>query len=354
MTVRFKGVFSERIKACFKKQKNNGGGFGAAPVVVRKRGIPMSIIKRIVLFFLTSVLLAGMFVGCSSYRKGDETLIMTVGGYAVTGELYRYVCMKNCVQLYGEEALERTLTEREGQELQSAVETELQRYFAIEKMAKEQKVVLSKEDKKLIEDQLEEARESYKQKEEYYAFLESAHMSENVYYEQAKNYYLNRNLFYAFKSSYSLSEEQLRQDIQEYFYAAVQILLNNRGQYATTLERMQELRKTIQNEEDFYEAAKLHSADTNRGVRYCCIGEMQPYFETAALSLSPGEISEIIESDLGVHLIMRVKITEDAVNDQLEQFRDEDLVRIFNEQLSEIAENLEVVYQKNHQGFLLS
>ena len=117
---------------------------------------------------------------------------------------------------------------------------------------------------------------------------------------------------------------------------------------------MQELRKTIQTEEDFYEAAKLHSADTNRGVRYCCVGEMQPYFEKAALSLKPGEISEIIESNLGVHLIMRVQITEEAVNDQLEQFRDEDLVRIFNGQLSEIAGNLEVVYQKDHQGLILS
>ncbi|MGM9667688.1 MAG: peptidylprolyl isomerase [Eubacteriales bacterium] len=314
----------------------------------------MSGIKRMALLFLTLVLLMGVFAGCSSYRKGDETLIMTVGGYEVTGEFYRYVCMKNCVQLYGAEALERPLTEREEQELQSAVETELQRYFAIEKMAEEQKVALSKEDTQLIKDQLEEARESYEQEEEYYASLESAYMSENVYYEQAKNYYLNRNLFYSFKSSYTLPEEQLRQDIQEYFYAAVQILLNNRGQYASTLERMQELRKTIQTEEDFYEAAKLHSADTNRGVRYCCVGEMQPYFEKAALSLKPGEISEIIESDLGVHLIMRVQITEEAVNDQLEQFRDEDLVRIFNGQLSEIAGNLEVVYQKDHQGLILS
>ena len=92
----------------------------------------MSGIKRMALLFLTLVLLMGVFAGCSSYRKGDETLIMTVGGYEVTGEIYRYVCMKNCVQLYGAEALERPLIEREEQELQSAVETELQRYFAIE------------------------------------------------------------------------------------------------------------------------------------------------------------------------------------------------------------------------------
>ena len=121
----------------------------------------MSGIKRMALLFLTLVLLMGVFAGCSSYRKGDETLIMTVGGYEVTGEFYRYVCMKNCVQLYGAEALERPLTEREEQELQSAVETELQRYFAIEKMAEEQKVALSKEDTQLIKDQLEEARERY-------------------------------------------------------------------------------------------------------------------------------------------------------------------------------------------------
>ena len=73
----------------------------------------MSGIKRMALLFLTLVLLMGVFAGCSSYRKGDETLIMTVGGYEVTGEFYRYVCMKNCVQLYGAEALERPLTERE-------------------------------------------------------------------------------------------------------------------------------------------------------------------------------------------------------------------------------------------------
>ncbi|WP_143017386.1 peptidylprolyl isomerase [Catalinimonas alkaloidigena] len=73
-------------------------------------------------------------------------------------------------------------------------------------------------------------------------------------------------------------------------------------------EKLQDLRKRIVNGEDFAELSKTYSEDPGSAKKggdlgWWGRGAMVPEFEGAALQLKPGEMSPVIESPFGFHLI---------------------------------------------------
>lgn len=67
------------------------------------------------------------------------------------------------------------------------------------------------------------------------------------------------------------------------------------------------LRERIEKGEDFAQLAKAHSEDTSAGnggdLGYLKRGELVPEVEAAAFSLKPGEVSGIVSSSYGLHLL---------------------------------------------------
>lgn len=41
--------------------------------------------------------------------------------------------------------------------------------------------------------------------------------------------------------------------------------------------------------------------------RYCVTGQMQKSFEDASFALNVGEVSDIVDSDSGIHIILRIQ-----------------------------------------------
>ena len=310
--------------------------------------------KKIALLLAVLMLTIGLS-SCTSYKKGDTTVLMTVGGAEVTHELYRFICLKNAAILASgqEDYFTGKDADAHLQELQSAVDRELRLYFAVETLAKRYEVTLSKEDVDLIKDEIKETKKQSQSKKEYYDGLEKLFMSENVFFEQAKNYYLERNLFYFVKDEKNgvilLSDDQLRKDVAEHFFAAGQILLTGEGAEALA----ESLKKQLEDGADFYALALEHSKDSIKDVRYFTYGEMQPYFEQAVKELQIGQVSEVIKSDLGWHLIKREQPDMDYVEKNLEIFRDTDLVRLYNEMLAKEAESLKIVCTDAYSGLII-
>ncbi len=311
----------------------------------------MTVKTKIRQFAALLLLSALMFSGCTGFRKGDTTVLMKIGDVEITAEMYHYVYMKNATLLYGDSADPSSLNEEETKLLNEAVLTELKKYCAIETLAKKYGVSLSGEELKEIKKQLKAGKKEYKDKNDYYAELEKRYMTENVLYLQTCNYYLDRNLFYHLTQPSSgiilLSDKMLHEDIEKYFYAAIQIYIADKTDGTKILNALKE---RAQKGERFEDLAAEFSEDSNKGIRYFTTGEMMEFFENAVSSLKIGEISEVIESDMGVHLILRCPLDAGYIDKHLEEFRDTDLVRIYHQMTAEEIDSFTVEYTEKYKG----
>ena len=292
----------------------------------------------------------------TSYKKGDTTVLMTVGGVKVTAEQYRFICMKNATILAGSDKEYFTGADAEAHllELEAAVEKELRLYCAVETLAKKYGVKLSSDDKDLIKEELASLKSQSSGEEAYYQWLEASFMSENAFYEHTRNYYLERNLFYHIIDEKNgivlLSDEQLLKDIEDYFFAAGQILIKNDS--ADAEATLQTVLSELEKGTDFYALAEQYSGDTVKSVRYFCTGEMQEYFEETVKGLAIGEVSQPVVSDMGVHIIKREAIGSEYIDKNFDAFRDTDLVRLYNVILENEAASLEIVYTDAYTGLI--
>lgn len=307
--------------------------------------------KRTILTVILALVSLALF-SCSPYRTGDMTNVMVIGGQTVKAELYTYVFYKNRDQYFGADRTVSSLTAEEREKLDAAVEWELRRYTAVYDEAEKYGVTLTGEDDARAADNMTAVRNEYGDDELYYAELEKRHMSENVFYEQCRNLVLDDKLYKARADAIreSLTPDKLRADIDEYCYAAVQILWTGKDA-AKTLGR---IAASIDTAEKFYEAVSKYSVDTVRGVRICIVGEMLSPFEKAALALAPGEISPVVESAEGAHIIMRVPLTDAMIESELENLRQKDVVRIYRAELEEAAREAKAEYLKGFKGLNLA
>lgn len=76
--------------------------------------------------------------------------------------------------------------------------------------------------------------------------------------------------------------------------------------------RALEARKQLQNGESFADVVKEYSDEAGAATREGSIGairraDVQPTFADAAFELKPNEVSHVVETDFGYHVIMRVE-----------------------------------------------
>ena len=85
------------------------------------------------------------------------------------------------------------------------------------------------------------------------------------------------------------------------------------------LNTMLEIRKKIDEDEDFIKLVKKYSQDDesvkNDGeLGWFKIGELRDEYERAALALKPGEISKIVKTDIGYHIIQLIDSNDGEFN----------------------------------------
>jgi len=105
-----------------------------------------------------------------------------------------------------------------------------------------------------------------------------------------------------------------------------------------TEEEAKEILAQLQSGADFAELAKEHSTDTaskEKGgdLDYFTRGEMTAEFEKAAFSLPVGQISDVVKTDYGYHII-KVTDKQPAKEATLEESREKVREQLFNEKIS--------------------
>ena len=288
---------------------------------------------------LAALFAALLTLAACGYRKGDQTAVMTIDGKKVTGELYDYVYQKNVEVRFGIGTEEASLTDGERALVRDDAIAELRKFYAVESLAAKEGVALNEVEIERVKGEMKSSKAGYQNKKEYYAAFKEQHMTENVFYIVALNYYLEEDLAGHLREKIlpSLDDARVKSDVENYFYTAMQIYLP--GDDAE--ERMTSIKSEIDGGASFEETAEKYSRDGKR-IRCFTEGEMQAFFEDAVKALQPGEISGVIVSDFGAHLILRLENDPAYVDAHLDDLRESDFARIYNAMLLEEANALEV------------
>lgn len=93
----------------------------------------------------------------------------------------------------------------------------------------------------------------------------------------------------------------------------VRLAQPNKDQKNELISRLLDYRRRIEKGESFEELAKLYSEDLGSGKRggdlgFSKRGQMVAPFEAAALKLKPNQMSEVVESEFGFHMIQLLEV----------------------------------------------
>lgn len=283
-----------------------------------------------------------------------DAAAMKVDGVEVPMDMYFYnLCytasyMESYLNMYGMD-LDWSMELQEGMTILDAVKdgalSNTKGYAVIEAMAKENNVILSEEDIAAIEETRQSVIEELGGEENYRAELAKVGLSEESYARMSRSDYLYNALAELAategSSLYPSDEQLVARAAEQGYMTADHILLLTRDMstyqeldeetVAQKKELAEELLQKLQDYDGddltayFTELADEYSEDSGRaynpeGYTFPS-GQMVEEFESAAAALAEGEVSGIVESYYGYHIILRKPLNaEEAVGGMRETY----------------------------------
>ena len=204
----------------------------------------------------------------------------------------------------------------------------------IEEMAAQQSPPLSMEDfKALIEaygQSLEEVKERIRKGSSYQKIVEAQFEGKiNITEEDAKKFYDENPKEFE-------TPEQVR---ASHILIAIKPTDSNDVK-AEAKQKIEQLLKQVQNDADFAQLAKENStcpsSEKGGDLGFFGKGQMVPAFEKVAFELKPGQVSDVVETRFGYHII-KVDDRKDASTKSFEEEKDGIINNLENKKKGEIA-----------------
>lgn len=326
--------------------------------------------KRIVSLVMTAFLGMSM-IGCSSAPKDDE-VVATVNGKNITVKQYEInlaLYKQSIESLYGTSIWDTEVEQGvkykdkfKGLMLDQIVDIEV-----IYDQAKKDNLVPTKEE---VDTKFNELKKNIDADKEYKKTLEKIGVTDEFLKEQQEQDLALQNFKANFDKTTAVSDEEIQKYYDEHkseFYKnevkASHILISTLDKDGKPLseakkkeakKKAEEVLKKAKAGEDFAALAKEYSDDPGSAANggdlgYFGKGVMVKPFEEAAFSLKPGEISGIVESDYGYHIIK----VFDKVDEQqpLSEVKDTIKTTLLNEKYTQYVEKLtkEAKVEKNEE-----
>ena len=274
--------------------------------------------------------------------------VMTIGNYKVSSEEYvnSFLTFNDYVNSnYGNDYLKQNPSEEESA-LKYVEDDLIQKYIRLQ-WAEDLGIVLSDADKASVDAAINQTIESIGGYEEFLRALDSQYLTVDLYYKLA---YQQKQLN-MLEDELSEGEfgETSDEDVQAYLeeegiVSAKHILIATTGdkaEDAKKLELAESILKQLQNGADFDKLMNQYTEDP--GLEHYPDGytfgpgEMVDEFYDGTIALEVGEISEIIKSTHGYHIIMRTETNLDDYRDTVRNQR-------FDEKIEELKENVTITY----------
>lgn len=324
---------------------------------------------RLLSLLLAAILLASALVGCGNKRKeGDppvwtsnKTVVMKVGGYNVTYDFYKYLFLNT--KTYYDNGEEDYWT-KEGNDVEKVkeyVHDSIFNTYAMFKLVDKYDIKLSKDDLKEIDEYMKSTKESMG--EEYQKELDLAYLSEELLLFVIKMQQLESLLYNHITDEASgilkVTDQTVYDAIDSDFVRATHILLTYKtdAEKETKMKEAQDILEQLKNGGDFEKIKDEKSEDTALKGKtdgyYFTHGEFVEQFEEAAFALKEGEISGIVESPEGIHIIKRMPIESTYVENNFETLRTQYLTRKYYDMIDEAKKDFKAEYTDEYKNITL-
>ena len=290
-----------------------------------------------------SLAIGTAMVGCNSGQISNEEIVAKVNGVPIKLQNYELTLsvMKDTPEaMYGEDIWEREIKEGVTYE-EDFRELMYDQMIELEVLYQEAKKLNLVPTKEQVDENVKKINEEVEKDAEYKKRLEEIGMTDE-YTRQHEEYAIAINNYRnKFGTDIKITDEEIQKDYEEnkesYYRDEVEashILISTLDENdkplsdekkAEAKKEAQDILQKIKDGQDFAKLAKEHSDDTVSATKggelgFFGKGQMVAPFEEAAYELEVGEVSDIVETDFGYHIIK----STDRVDEQipLEEVKD--------------------------------
>ena len=306
---------------------------------------------KLLLVTLTFIVLAAFLAGCGMVRVNPEvdnnTIVAKVSGEEVKKEEFNKmfgIFKAQYEQQFGTEVWEQ---EVDGRKFGDVAREKLLDMLIDEKLqlkkAAELGITVTDDE---LNSEVEKAKKYFDSEEKFNEFLKGQSMDLEYFRQSVKKELTISKLTDKLTGNLAVTDEELKAyyDTHQNEFLSVKashILLD-------TKEEAEKMLVRVKAGENFGELAKQNSKDPsakeNSGdLDYFRHGDMVEPFEKAAFALKPGEISEIVQTDFGFHIIK----VEDSKFDKYEDVKEQLKGSMINDKKSGEYEKLLEEMRKN-------
>lgn len=303
----------------------------------------------------------GLFVDGAKVENPDP--IMTIDGEQVNLDTYRFYYLRTLATMGGAEsviAMAGDQTEELYANLRDSAAHSLKLSKVYRDFAAEKGVSVSEDLLKELDDSIAQAKESLGE-EEFQKSLEAQYFSsEDAYRSFMQDILLQQQVLI------DVYGDDILNNVKENYVHVQHILIpfatddassdstststsgseSTAADHSAELATAEEVLEKAKNGEDFTALMTEYSQDPGQpeeGYTFTT-GYMVPEFEEASYALKEGEISDIVETDYGYHIIKRLPIDEENIKQNLLQYVDSNMDTILAADLQPLLDKVQVEY----------
>lgn len=298
----------------------------------------MKQVNKIAGLLLAAALLASSIAGCSKTASNSSYLnvdskpvnvpyVMTVDGNKVSLDEYRYYFLNMKADADQGDSTYWTTNTGAEETLRENILGYIKSNYAIQKLAKDNNISLTDEEKATVSSDLASQVESMGGTESYNEALKNSYLTDGLYKSLLESEALSKKVVSALTAdgakygTPAISADEMKSIIANDYLHVKHILISLDTDGTETKKNLAaEVLERAKSGEDFDSLVSQYNEDTGMqdSGYYFTDGMMVTEFETAAKALEVGGISDIVQSTYGYHIIKRLPLDDDYINTNID------------------------------------
>ena len=324
---------------------------------------------RLIGLLLALITVCTALAGCSGRGDGDppvwtddDEVVLTLGGSNVTRDFYRYLFL-NTKKFYDNGDESYWLEEgNDVEKIKNDVLDSLYETYGMFVLADRYNITLTEDDKEYIDNYIKESKAGMSNSE-YKESLKASYMTEDLYRFLLEIQLLENNVYYYITTEENgvleVSDDMVLEAINSDFVRATHILFTYKDEADKQVqyEKAEQVLAQLKAGEDFETLKEKHSADTaltnNKDGYYFTHGEFANAFEDTSFALEVGEISEIVQSNVGYHIVKRLPIEKEYVDEHFSELRTQYYTALYYKMVEEEYKQFTPKYKSDYKNIKL-